>query len=369
VVSPARRIAHELSFGLVSALRVLSLPRADAYLVVSPPLVLGLFAWIVTTLKRRRFVLHVQDLQPDAAVGLGMLRHGWLVRALYGLERLAYAKAAVLSGISAGMLAAFQRKGIPEAKCALLPNWLRHPSAPPATPCDRAAARRLFGVADDTLLAFYAGNLGRKQGLEILLAAARLLAAPAADGTAPVTLLIAGDGAARHDFAQGLHANPGTCLRLLPLLDDAQYAALLRAADLALITQCAGAGQSFFPSKLLTVLAAGLPVVAVADADSELARAIGAGGFGCTLRPGDAAGLAATLRRLAAGRGQLAAWADRTDWVRRFAREPILRRFAATLQAVARQGTAAHHARGIPDADASDCPIRHTSTPARKQPD
>ena len=62
------------------------------------------------------------EASPDAAVGLGMLKRGWLVRMLYGLERLAYAKAARVSGISGGMMMAFQEKGVPSAKRVLLPN-------------------------------------------------------------------------------------------------------------------------------------------------------------------------------------------------------------------------------------------------------
>jgi colanic acid biosynthesis glycosyl transferase WcaI len=336
VVTSLRRIVHEMSFGFVSTLRILALPRADVYVVVSPPLGLGFFAWIATTLKRSRFIFHVQDLQPDAAVGLGMLKRGWLVRALYRLERLAYAKATVVSGISDGMITAFRKKGVPSTKRVLLPNWLRMaPVSGPELP-DRSEARRRFGIADGTLLAIYAGNLGRKQSLEILIEAASLLMAwPPAVAT-KVKLIIAGDGAARPDLEQCLRSHPGVDVELLPLLSDANYAALLSAADVALITQAAGTGQFFFPSKLLSVLAANLPVVAVADDSSELSRAIRAGGFGRAVQPGDAAGLAAVLRSLGESRSQLDVWAGCTDWVRQFSRESILPRFEQMLFSVAR---------------------------------
>lgn len=337
VATAARRIVHELTFGLVSMIRILRLPRAELYVVVSPPLVLGFFAWIASRLKRSRFVFHVQDLQPDAALGLGMLRRGPLVRALFGLERLAYAKAAAVSGISEGMMAAFREKGVPAARRALLPNWLRGgPETEPAA-AERAAARRRFGVGAGTRLAVYAGNLGRKQKLEILVEAAALLDGQAPSGDRGTHVLIAGDGAARADLEACRRAHPGAAVTLLPLLSDADYRALLLAADYALITQAAGSGQFFFPSKLLSVLAAGLPVVAVADADSELALAVAAGGFGCTVPPGDAPALAAVWRRLAAGDGtELAGWRERTRWVRRFARETVLPQFAAFLAAAGR---------------------------------
>lgn len=329
------RILHELSFGLTSLWRVLRLPRADVYVVVSPPLALGAFAWVASRLKRSRYVFHVQDLQPDAALGLGMLQPGRFARVLFGLERLAYAKAATVSGISGGMMAAFAEKGVPAERLALLPNWLRlGPPAETVTPSARTAARARFGVGPETRLAVYAGNLGRKQKLEILIEAAAL-AQPAAPGRG-TRLVIAGDGAARTELEACLRAHPGAAVTLLPLLSDSDYRDLLLAADYALITQAAGSGRFFFPSKLLSVLAAGLPVVAVADAASELAVAVADGGFGCTVPPGDAPALAAVWRRLAESDTQLPAWREGTAWVRRFARGTILPRFAETVLAAAR---------------------------------
>jgi colanic acid biosynthesis glycosyl transferase WcaI len=99
-ISAWKRILHEGTFVLTSTLRALWLERADCYVIVSPPLLLGLAAWLVTKLKGSRFIFHVQDLQPDAAVGLGMLRQGWFTRALYRLESFAYNGATRVSGIS-----------------------------------------------------------------------------------------------------------------------------------------------------------------------------------------------------------------------------------------------------------------------------
>src|SRR2546425_1041573 len=77
--------------------------------------------------ERAPFVFHVQDLQPDAAVGLGMLRAGWFTRVLYGLEAFAYRRAARVSGISEEILEAFRRKGVPEKKLILFPNGVAIP--------------------------------------------------------------------------------------------------------------------------------------------------------------------------------------------------------------------------------------------------
>src|SRR5437763_6848405 len=70
-VSALKRIVHEATFVWTSTLRILMLPRPDVFVVVSPPLLLGAAGWFVSKLKRAPFVFHVQDMQPDAAVGLG----------------------------------------------------------------------------------------------------------------------------------------------------------------------------------------------------------------------------------------------------------------------------------------------------------
>jgi len=73
---------------------------------------------------------------------------------------------------------------------------------------------------------------------------------------------------------------------------------------------------------------------AVADADSELARVVVEGGFGCNVLPGEPASLAETLDRLAADPGQLAAWgkAGRT-WVAQFEQNRVLEEFSENLRA------------------------------------
>ena len=338
-VTALKRIFHELTFAITSTVRMLVLERADVYVVVSPPLLLGPCAWLVTRVRRSRYVFHVQDLQPDAALGLGLLKPGLFTRALYRLEAWAYRGASAVSGISAGMLAAFERKGVPANKRWYFPNWID--SAAPVPPAGAAAQfRAKYGISGDALLAVYSGNIGNKQGLEILIEAARALGAElAADPMArPVEILMVGDGAAKPALAAELERSGVTGLKLLPLFEPDDYRAALAAMDVGLITQAAGTGQYFFPSKLLSVLAAGRPVVTVADESSELAAAVAAGGFGRNVLPGRGKALAEVLQELAADRGQLARLAERTGWVRQFLRERVLRDYAERLREIALPG-------------------------------
>jgi colanic acid biosynthesis glycosyl transferase WcaI len=329
--STVKRLIHELSFVATSTWRALWTEKPDVYFVVSPSLFLGLGAFVASRLKRRPFVFHVQDLQPDAALGLGMIKPGLSVKMLYALEKWSYARAAVVSGISGGMIDAYRRKGVPEGKIYLFPNWI--PDAPPDVSAGAVGAsfRREYGIGAETPLIAYSGNVGMKQGLEVVVEAAR-------GGVAHWA--ICGEGAAKPALEAAIAADPQSGARLYPLQPDGRYKALLREADVSLITQQKGTGQFFFPSKLLSILQYGRPVLAVADEASELARATREGGFGIVVEPGDAAGLKAAAQGIiGASAEQKAEWARRgRAWVDQFRRSRVLGEFEVRLAQVVGRG-------------------------------
>jgi len=324
-VSAWKRIIHEATFIKTSVLRVLALPRADVYVIPSPPLLLGMAAWFVTRFKNAPFIFHVQDLQPDAAVGLGMLKSGWFTRALYWLEAFAYRRATRVSGISPEILSAFRRKGVPESKLILFPNAIDLPAE--AEIPARGRFRSKHGFAEDEFLAIYAGNLGIKQGLDILLDAAELLREEK-----QIRIVMAGDGAAREMLEQEVHTRNLPNVSMLPLQFGEDYKELLVDADISLITQQSGSGNAFFPSKLLVTLAYASPVLTVADEGSALSDAVNQGGFGRNLPPGNPGQVAQTFRDLAQDRHILRSWSMRgREYVQQFERSKVLNDFFARL--------------------------------------
>jgi colanic acid biosynthesis glycosyl transferase WcaI len=327
-VSAWKRIIHEATFVLTSTIRALSLKRPDAYVIASPPLLLGMAATFVTALKRAPFVFHVQDLQPDAAVGLGMLRAGWFTRALYWLEAFAYKQATRVGGISEEILDAFRRKGVPEEKLILFPNGVALPNDADIPTGGKFRPKHEFGAGD--FLAVYAGNLGVKQGLDILLDAADELRSDTR-----IRIVLCGDGAERTALAQEIADRSLTNVSMLPLQFGIDYKELLVDADVSLITQQSGSGNAFFPSKLLVTLAYGSPVVTVADEESALARAVANGGFGINVLPGQADRLAQTFRELAQDRQRLSQWsANGREYVKRFDQRKLLADFFERLKSL-----------------------------------
>jgi colanic acid biosynthesis glycosyl transferase WcaI len=327
----------------MSFLRQLALPAPDVYIVVSPPLLLGAAAWLLGKIKGRPFVFHVQDLQPDAAAGLGMLNGGLLLRALYWLEAFAYKNAARVSGIMPGMIEAYRRKGVEESKLVLFPNGVTLPDLSCAPAAGAFRARNGFGP--DDFLAIYSGNLGVKQGLDVLVDAARQI------GNANVRIVICGEGAQREHLADLIRQHSLTNVTMLPLQDDHSYREMLVDADVCVITQQPGSGGYFFPSKLLTTLAWQKPVLTVADRDSELVRALESGAFGVNVPPGDAARVAHALDQLAADRARLAEYAVAgRRYIEQFEMNRVLREFTSEMERVAAKPAVPPQVRAVPHA-------------------
>jgi colanic acid biosynthesis glycosyl transferase WcaI len=321
-VSPLKRIFHEGSFIFTSTLRVLSLPRADVYVLVSPPLLLGVAGWLAGKIKGAPFVFHVQDMQPDAAIGLGMLKASWFTRALYWLESFAYRHAARVSGITRGMLKSFRGKGVPESKLVYFPNAIALDYGGP--PPERGEFRRRNGFAPEEFLAVYAGNLGMKQGLDVLLEAAPLLRDPR------IRIVICGDGARRESLVQRVRELKLPKVSILPF--QADYRGLLADADVCFITQQAGAGNAFFPSKLLGLLAESKPIITVAAPECELALSLAEGKFGANVPPGQARELADLLDALAQDPERLAEYgAAGRRYVEQFEKGRVMETFLVEL--------------------------------------
>lgn len=327
-VTAWKRIFHEATFALTSTIRAMCLKRPNLYVIVSPPLLLGMAGWFVAKLKGATFVFHVQDLQPDAAVGLGMLKSGVFTRALYRLEAFAYKHAVRVCGISEEILDAFRQKGVPDNKLIFFPNAVALPERAEIPPAGRFRAKH--GFAPDEFLAIYAGNLGMKQGLHLLLDAAEALP-PLKD----IRIVMAGDGAAREMLEQDARERRLTNLSMLPLQFGSDYKELLVDADVSLITQQSGSGNAFFPSKLLITLAYSSPVITVSDEGSALARVVAEGRFGRNILPGNPAQLARTLQELSKDRPLLRHWGENgRAYVQRFEQQRVLGKFVEQLNSL-----------------------------------
>ncbi len=342
IATAIKRMVHELTFIGSSVLRALFSQRPDVYVVVAPPLLSGLAIGFIAKLKGRPVIFHIQDLQPDAAVWLGMLTQRWLIKTLYWFEALTYQWMDVVSGITPAMVSVLLDKNLPRQKVKLLPNWIpiSQDAERPARNTDTAmSVRRDLGLADDTFLAVYSGNLGSKQGLDVLLDAALELKkrnVPASK----ITLMICGDGAEKVRLTEKANELGLENLVFKPLLPYADYQAILTSIDVSLVTQVLRSGKAFFPSKVLSILAAGCPILAVCDDESPLHESLAEANAGVSAHPEEPANMVDQLLRLANEPEILETYSKSGfTWVKRFSPETVLANFDSVLQAMSEKQT------------------------------
>ncbi|MDP3450155.1 MAG: glycosyltransferase, partial [Anaerolineaceae bacterium] len=132
--------------------------------------------------------------------------------------------------------------------------------------------RSKLGISDDQIVVLYSGNMGAKQGLGIIVDAAKQL-----KEHRKIVFVLCGNGAFRSELEKS--ANGLQNLKFLDLQPLDQLNFLLNAADIHILPQQSGAADLVMPSKLLGMLASGKPVIATANADTELACVVSQAGI------------------------------------------------------------------------------------------
>lgn len=282
-----KRMVHECSFVCGSFVRAFASSRPDLIFVTSPPLGLAASATALSRLWRVPYVLHVTDLQPDTALDLGMLTEGRLIRMLYRLEAAAYRNAALVSTLTESMRRRIIAKGVAPEKVALFSDWADPQLFAVASP---EGSRSVAPGSSFTVAHF--GNMGVKQGLDVVLEAARL------SSDSGIIYLLVGDGAARPALEAKAHQLNLANLRFLPLQPNDRFLELLAQSDICLVTQQRTVADIVFPSKVITLLAAARPIIASVGTGSEVARVIQESGAGITVAPEDPRTLADAVIRL-----------------------------------------------------------------------
>lgn len=287
------RMVHLASFMLSSFPLLIGQWRwkPDLVFVVEPPLFCAPGALVLSRLAGSRAWLHVQDHEVDAAFEMGLLRGSSARRFAVAVERWLLNRFDRVSSISAAMVARTRNKGVDEERLVLFPNWVDISAIRPQPRSLEAAGYRLeLGIPAEAVVVLYAGSMGRKQGIELLAEAARLLS----DDTR-VHFVFCGNGPSRETLrasCEGLQR-----AHFLDLQPAERLSELLGMADIQVLPQRADAADLVMPSKLTGMLASGRAVLVTAHLHTELGNVVGR--CGVVVPPGDASALAAAISQLA----------------------------------------------------------------------
>jgi glycosyltransferase involved in cell wall biosynthesis len=146
--------------------------RSDFLMCESPPLFLGITAFMLSRLKRTKMIFNVSDLWPESAEKLGLVRNKFLLKVSTWLEEFLYKRSSLITGQTQGIVKNISGR-FPKKVVYWLPNGVDISLYDPSKiiPADRSK----FGFSSDDRIFCYAGIIGHAQGLEIILNAANEL--------------------------------------------------------------------------------------------------------------------------------------------------------------------------------------------------
>jgi colanic acid biosynthesis glycosyl transferase WcaI len=277
---------HAIS--LVAALRLGG--RWDIIFAPSPPLSIGVVAWLLGAIRKTPFVYNVQEIHPDALVDAGVLRNPAIVRLMRILERFVYARASKIVVISPLFKEALQQKGVPARKIEVVPNFVDVADIKPL------GKKNPFSVEhslDDKFVALYAGNIGLSQDMNTLMDTAEAMR-----NDSSIVFLVVGDGVEREQMEHGIKKRDLPNILMLPFQPRSTVPDIYATADICLVGLRKKMAYTHVPSKIYTILAAGKPALVGAEPDSEIAVILKETGGGLLVPPEDPAALAKAILEL-----------------------------------------------------------------------
>ncbi len=289
--STAWRLVFDMSMGFGMLLNSVGVATPDVIICGSPPLETAFVGIVLGKMWRRPFVILAQDMPVQAALAVGMLKSGRIARAALAFEGALYRRAARVVTISDRFFSPLRDLGVRPSAISHIPNWVDTDALRPQEPSRSMRAR--LGAGPDDFLVLHAGNMGQKQALQHVVDAAGSFSTDS-----KLQIALVGHGPQVPELKSEIAGRSLLRIRLLPLLPAEEVPAMLAAADALLVSQRAQVVDSVLPSKTLSYMASGRPIIAAVDPGSATADLIRAADCGIVVAPEDAQALADGIDRL-----------------------------------------------------------------------
>jgi colanic acid biosynthesis glycosyl transferase WcaI len=324
-LSTFKRILHLLSFTLSAAPVVfwqIVKEQPDIVIVIQPYFFAAPWIRLVSLFSNSKIWLHIQDYEIDTAFELGFLKFKWLRRFATLIENRLLRSVARVSTVSSRMMERLILKGVCPEKTFFFPNWVDTQTIFPLD--SNEAFRQQLGLTAENFVALYAGNMGVKQGLDLVIKAAKKLI-----DHKHIVFVLCGEGAQRKQLfaeAQGLNN-----IKWIPLQPYKQLNQLLNIADIHLLPQLEDAADLVMPSKLSGMLASGRPVLTTAHQKTQVAEIVKNAGL--VVPPNQVDLFVEALLKLASDTEKRILWGKqaRTIAIQQWDKERILTQFEQGL--------------------------------------
>lgn len=260
------RLVYDFTFAVSAFVAALFVGKFDVIYCSCPPPAVGLAAYILGKIKRAPYVIKLTDLASDAALATGILKEGFVIRMARGLEGFIYRRARTLVCLCQGFIDTLTARGVPAEKFKLIPDWSDTQRIRPVE--SDGTFRHTNDFLPEQFIVLHSGNIGKKQNLLNIVNAAE-----SSRDEKDLVWVLVGEGEELPALRRAVEARAPD-LRLLPLQPVEVLPQMYAAADVLLLNQVAAMKDAVIPCKLLTYMAAGRPIVAAVNENSEAARVI-----------------------------------------------------------------------------------------------
>jgi colanic acid biosynthesis glycosyl transferase WcaI len=283
------RAANYATYMADSLLRAMRVEPPDVVLTLTDPPMIGDVGLVVARRFGVPLVVVSEDVFPEIAVELKRLENPLVVGLLGRMVELYLKRAERIVAIGETMRERLTAKGAPASRVRVIENWV---DTQAITPRPRPTAwSRKKGLAG-RFVVMHSGNVGHAQDLDTLVRSATFLR-----DLEDLRIVIVGFGA-RHTAVEALahRLDVRSVVHFHPYQPRDVLPESLSTGDVHFVGLARGLSGFIVPSRVYGIMAAGRPVIAAADPDSETVRLVNEAQCGVVLPPGKPLILAETIR-------------------------------------------------------------------------
>lgn len=209
--------------------------------------------------KKRPVLYNSQDMFPGSAVANGSISFKWMQKIFYGLQKIAYRKADIITAISEDMKLKLLEQGVPENKIKVIVNWYDD-QAVHEIPWEENRFVKKYNLSPDKFYVQYAGTMGTNFNPDIILQVAEIL-----KGKKDIEFQMIGEGVRKTKFEADAKARGLDNIVFYPLQPQDLVPDVYSACSVCIIPLKEGVIGNSVPSKAGLLMACGRVIVNSVD--------------------------------------------------------------------------------------------------------